>query len=442
MGRGACWSNMGRGAVALAAIAMLIAIGGCSSNFSRFEYPSFNLTGSTEADPTPTAALPVPEETVYAGRPSAYGKADVAQSSLPPPAPSYTPRVKPVSYSTVPEARPQRAAHRGSTPRVQPAVMRPPAQVAVAGPTVKVGKGDNLFILAQRYGVTVEAIQRANNLDGTRLSIGQQLIIPGAGYTPPVASPPLVVAAQSGTERTYKVAKGDTPHLIAEKFNVDEKALMTRNNVRADRLQIGQRLIIPSGRAPAPVQAAKPNVRVVHTTPVPAPGSAAAAGKESPEVIGEGRLPQDGSGRLASNDRLPSPEPMSGNSFRWPVQGRIISPFGTRPDGDHNDGINFAVPQGTSVKAAENGVVAYAGSELKAYGNLVLVRHANNWVSAYAHNGAVLVKRGDKVRRGQIIAKAGMTGSVSKPQVHFELRKGSRPVDPAKYTGRESASAN
>ena len=85
--------------------------------------------------------------------------------------------------------------------------------------------------------------------------------------------------------------------------------------------------------------------------------------------------------------------------------------------------------------------MAYAGSELKAYGNLVLVRHANNWVSAYAHNGAILVKRGDKVRRGQIIAKAGMTGSVSKPQVHFELRKGSRPVDPAKYTSRASASA-
>jgi murein DD-endopeptidase MepM/ murein hydrolase activator NlpD len=428
---------------------MIIGIGGCSSNFSRFEYPSFNLTGSTEADPTMTAALPVPEETVYAGRSSAYGQADVSRSRLPPPAPSYTPRVKPASYSAMPAPRPQRAAYRGSTPRVQPAVMRPPAQVAAAGPTVKVGKGDNLSILARRYGVTVEAIKRANNLDGTRLRIGQQLIIPGASRTPsPLASPPSAVAAQSGTERTYKVEKGDTPHLIAEKFNVDEKALMARNNVRADRLQIGQRLIIPSRRAPAPVQAAedkaqpaksgKSNVQLVRT----APGSKAAGGKESPEVIGEGQPPQGASGRLASNDRLPSPEPMSGNSFRWPVQGRIISPFGTRPDGGHNDGINFAVPQGTSVKAAENGVVAYAGSELKAYGNLVLVRHANNWVSAYAHNGAILVKRGDKVRRGQIIAKAGMTGSVSKPQVHFELRKGSRPVDPAKYTGRATASAN
>ena len=124
---------------------------------------------------------------------------------------------------------------------------------------------------------------------------------------------------------------------------------------------------------------------------------------------------------------------MSGNSFRWPVKGRIISEFGARPDGGHNDGIDLAVPQGTSVKAAENGVVAYAGNELKGYGNLVLIRHANNWVSAYANNEEILVKRGDKVTRGQTIAKAGATGSVSQPQVHFELRKGSRPVDPTKY---------
>ena len=140
--------------------------------------------------------------------------------------------------------------------------------------------------------------------------------------------------------------------------------------------------------------------------------------------------------------QLPTPEPMSGNSFRWPVQGRIISVFGTKPDGGHNDGIDVAVPQGTSVKAAENGVVAYAGNELKGYGNLVLVRHANNWVSAYAHNEEILVKRGDKVRRGQIIAKAGNTGSVSQPQVHFELRKGSRPVDPTKYMSQTQAAAD
>jgi murein DD-endopeptidase MepM/ murein hydrolase activator NlpD len=132
---------------------------------------------------------------------------------------------------------------------------------------------------------------------------------------------------------------------------------------------------------------------------------------------------------------------MSGNSFRWPAKGRVISGFGTKPDGGHNDGINLSVPQGTSVMAAENGVVAYAGSELKGYGNLVLVRHSNNWVSAYAHNAELLVKRGEKVRRGQVIAKAGATGSVSQPQVHFELRKGSRPVDPTKYMSNATAAS-
>jgi murein DD-endopeptidase MepM/ murein hydrolase activator NlpD len=141
----------------------------------------------------------------------------------------------------------------------------------------------------------------------------------------------------------------------------------------------------------------------------------------------------------ANNGQLPTPEPLSGNSFQWPVKGTIISGFGTKPDGGHNDGVNISVPQGTPVKAAENGVVAYAGNELKGYGNLVLVRHANNWVSAYANNERVLVKRGDKVARGQVIAKAGTSGSAAEPQVHFELRKGSRPVDPTKYMSSMSA---
>jgi murein DD-endopeptidase MepM/ murein hydrolase activator NlpD len=140
--------------------------------------------------------------------------------------------------------------------------------------------------------------------------------------------------------------------------------------------------------------------------------------------------------------QLPQPEPMSGNSFRWPVQGRIVSAFGPKSDGGHNDGIDLAVPLGTSVMAAENGVIAYAGDELKGYGNLVLIRHSNNWVSAYAHNDEILVKRGDQVRRGQVIAKAGRTGQASQPQLHFELRKGSRPVDPTKYMASTQANAD
>ncbi|MBB3903428.1 murein DD-endopeptidase MepM/ murein hydrolase activator NlpD [Methylobacterium brachythecii] len=113
-------------------------------------------------------------------------------------------------------------------------------------------------------------------------------------------------------------------------------------------------------------------------------------------------------------------------SFRWPAKGRVINGYGT----SGNEGINIAVPEGTPVKAAEDGTVAYAGSEVKGYGKLVLVRHSNGYVSAYAHNGELDVKPGDKVKRGQTIAKSGATGNVTSPQLHFEIRKGATPVDP------------
>ncbi|MEL7529636.1 MAG: M23 family metallopeptidase, partial [Pseudomonadota bacterium] len=119
--------------------------------------------------------------------------------------------------------------------------------------------------------------------------------------------------------------------------------------------------------------------------------------------------------------------------FRWPVRGRIISDFGTKPGGGKNEGVNLAVPEGTPVKAADDGTVIYSGNELKGYGNLVLVRHSEGWVSAYAHNSELKVKRGDTIRRGDVIGLAGATGSVNQPQVHFELRKGNKPVDPLNH---------
>jgi murein DD-endopeptidase MepM/ murein hydrolase activator NlpD len=115
------------------------------------------------------------------------------------------------------------------------------------------------------------------------------------------------------------------------------------------------------------------------------------------------------------------------------VRGKVSSGFGREANGLTNEGINIAVQEGPSVRAAEGGVVAYAGSELKGYGNLVLIRHPNGFVSAYAHNGEISVKRGDPVKRGQTIAKSGQSGNVSAPQLHFELRKGSTPVDPTQY---------
>jgi len=431
---------------------------------SRFDFPAFNLTSSDNgnADPASTAALPVPEESVYS---SGEGSStQLTRASLPPP--SYTPSPSAAAYSPQPSGRvgaAQATYPSQAAPHAEPAVLR---ASQVSGRRIKVAKGDTLSTLSRRYAVSVEAIMSANNLPDGRLDIGRELIIPG------VAAAKVAEAAPASAQSTYKVQKGDTPHDIAEKLNVDEKALIERNDLRPNNLQIGQVLVIPNeGSKPAvaaketspPVSSATPEVRVVKTTTIPASGGTSLAEEESqsvapgadaksaakatkkqgagdvaasPEIIGEG------SPRVASVDQLPAPDPMSGNSFRWPVKGRVIADFGTRPDGSHNDGIDVAVPQGTSVKAAENGVVAYAGNELKGYGNLVLVRHANNWVSAYANNEEILVKRGDKVRRGEIIAKAGATGAVSQPQVHFELRKGSRPVDPTKYMSDQAASTD
>jgi murein DD-endopeptidase MepM/ murein hydrolase activator NlpD len=118
------------------------------------------------------------------------------------------------------------------------------------------------------------------------------------------------------------------------------------------------------------------------------------------------------------------------------VKGLIVAKFGSREDGSFNDGIDFSVPKGTPVKAAENGVVAYVGNELPGFGNLVLVRHADGFVTAYAHNDEVLVRRCEVVKRGQIISKAGATGKVTKPLLHFEIRKDSKAVDPEAFFSR------
>ncbi len=131
-----------------------------------------------------------------------------------------------------------------------------------------------------------------------------------------------------------------------------------------------------------------------------------------------------------STGTLPVQPSIAKAEFRWPARGRVISGFGGTGT---NEGINISVPDGTPVKAAEAGTVAYAGSEVKGYGNLVLIRHDNGYVSAYAHNGDLDVKRGQKVTRGQVIAKSGQSGNVTSPQLHFEIRKGATPIDPMPY---------
>lgn len=122
-----------------------------------------------------------------------------------------------------------------------------------------------------------------------------------------------------------------------------------------------------------------------------------------------------------------------GSRFPWPVNGHVVEPYGVTAGGARNDGINIAAPLGTSVRAVDGGVVAYAGNELRGYGNLVLIKHPDGWISAYAHCENLLVKRGDRVDRGQVIAKVGETGGVSQPQLHFELRRGKQAVDPRDF---------
>ena len=170
----------------------------------------------------------------------------------------------------------------------------------------------------------------------------------------------------------------------------------------------------PKGSAPAPA-ASRPEVASTPTAPAVAPPS-----------------PQRAAEPPASSSAS-EPAARGSGSFLWPVRGRILGAYGSRGDGTHNDGINIGAPRGASVQAVDAGVVAYTGNELRGYGNLILIKHLNGWISAYAHCDKILVKRGEKVARGQLIARVGSTGNVSEPQLHFELRRGQHAVDPREF---------
>jgi murein DD-endopeptidase MepM/ murein hydrolase activator NlpD len=178
---------------------------------------------------------------------------------------------------------------------------------------------------------------------------------------------------------------------------------------------------VPLNRPPPPTA----------STAVAAPPNAVppASGK-APPPAGTAAVPT-----APDSSPVPEPKAMSGRKFLLPVNGKLTARFGSVSNGLHNDGINIAAPRGTPVRAAQNGVVAYAGNELKGFGNLLLIRHANGWMTAYAHNDVLLVKRGDQVKRGQVIARVGSTGNVATPQLHFELRHNTEAVDPTPNLG-------
>ncbi|GFZ79108.1 hypothetical protein GCM10011497_03950 [Elstera cyanobacteriorum] len=340
--------------------------------------------------------------------------------------------------------------------------------------THTVAAGDTVQGIARRYNVDSASLARANDLrEPYTVKVGQILRLPGtvaeasAEPAPPVpVSRPVTVVNRAGE---VKVAALPPP----------PKQVVTQPAPPPVTPAEPAPAVVPPPAKPAaatagPVKAEPPKPaepikpveppKVVETPkPIPTPPKAepvkpaeppkpveppkAEPHKAAEDDAGEPATPvpaPDAPVKKPSRDEvvaaLPSPPPRGGRSFQWPVTGRVIATFGPQEKGLHNDGLNIAAPKGSPVRAAENGVVAYAGDEIRGFGNLLLIRHADGYMTAYAHNEVLLVNRGDTVRRGQVIARVGQTGNVSSPQLHFEIRKGTQAVDPEQFLGRPTAS--
>ncbi|MGL5165279.1 MAG: peptidoglycan DD-metalloendopeptidase family protein [Afipia sp.] len=307
------------------------------------------------------------------------------------------------------------------------------------GTTIIVGTADTLDVISKRYNVPSSEILKANGYGGPRvLQPGQQLVIPRrmAHANPPALSPAPSTKVAAGLPASVHVVKpGDTLMNLSRRNNIAPAQLAAANNIPVTtQLKIGDKINIPGGKAAA----AAPAPQVVAEAPKPAVAAPAPGAK--PVTVASAEPQQKARVAAEANDLPEAQSPVKAAdatnalpTFRWPVRGRVITAYGAKTNGKQNDGINVAVPEGTPVKAAEDGVVAYSGNELKGYGNLILVRHSNGYVTAYAHASELMVKRGDTIKRGQIIAKSGQTGEVGSPQLHFEIRKGSSAVDPLQF---------
>lgn len=309
------------------------------------------------------------------------------------------------------------------------------AKASSAGGSYKVRMGDTLYSVARKHGMRAKDLAAYNGIDDPSvIRVGQVLRIPGGDVTPPVR------VARTAKRRERKVASLDPRDGLPSRTSHDISSAYRHREKPADLGAASAGGSTPDDE-PLVVRSAKGD-RAERLRPRRRKRVEDRLGDDirSDEKAEETRLAARTEPKVASAPKprsctslLNNPPARSGANFRRPAQGLVISGFGSKPDGTRNDGINISVPRGTPVKAAENGVVVYAGNELSGYGNLVLVRHADGWVSAYAHNDKLLVRRCDTVKRGQMIARAGMTGSVNKPQLHFELRKDSHPVNPEGY---------
>ena len=252
-------------------------------------------------------------------------------------------------------------------------------------------RGDTVYALSRRHRVPVRTIIEANKLRPPyHLRAGQKVILPRS--------------------QRHSVRIGDTFYGIAQQYRVHPYDLAKENNLSPPYgIRVGQKLVLPDKSSIKKGWQQRKLKRVKQATP---------------KALS--RVP-------TSLPVLTSSPKSSVKGFIWPVKGKVISGFGAKAKGMRNDGINIASRRGASVVAAENGVVVYAGNELRGFGNLLLIKHSGGWVTAYAHNEKTLVKRGAQVSKGQLIATVGSTGSVKKPQLHFEMRRGRVARDPRKY---------
>ncbi len=279
-------------------------------------------------------------------------------------------------------------------------------------------EGDTVYTVSKHYNLPMRDIITVNKLSAPYvLNVGYRMKLPAPNE--------------------YTVKEEDTLQSVANMFDTSAYELAQINHLNSPyRLEIGQVLRLPSLGT---------QVSVIAPSPQPSPRGG--EGVRTDVRTGEGgkmitpeqkpvyQQPKVQKASAPVRAKIPDHVPArSGNGrFMQPVDGKIISGYGPKKGGLHNDGINIKVPKGTPVRAAENGVVVYSGSEIEGYGNLILVRHRDRYMTAYAHMDKMLVKRGATVKAGQSIGTVGSTGSVDTPQLHFEIRKGSKAVNPQKY---------
>ena len=344
--------------------------------------------------------------------------------------------------------------------------------VPVSDTEITVARGDTLYSLAQQYASTPQELAHRNNLDITApLRIGQKLKLAQSAESPRAATPVApdqthaksVAPAVATTTRVQlteiAVAPGDTLFSLSRRYSVPVNDLAVMNNITAPfTLSVGQKLKVPN-LSSAPVRVATADVATT-TTPVtqgapagtghvhvatasaPTAATTAAATKGTKNATMPATTTKKTEQKVAmprqkiSSDpskKLPTIAARSSSKFSWPVRGKILSHYGAKSGGLFNDGINIGASRGTAVKAAENGVVAYAGNEVKGMGNLVIIQHSGGWMTVYAHMDSMSVRRGARVSVGQKIGTVGATGKVDRPQLHFEIRKGTKAYNPASY---------